>query len=37
MKKIKTFFCALILSTCLVGNVFAGGGSGSGLITSWKP
>lgn len=25
MKKIKVLFCAMLLSTCLVGNVFAGG------------
>ncbi len=25
MKKLKTIFCAMLLSTCLVGNVFAGG------------
>lgn len=25
MKKIKSIFCAMLLSTCLVGNVFAGG------------
>ncbi len=25
MKKLKTLFCAMLLSTCLVGNVFAGG------------
>ncbi len=24
MKKIKSLFCMLVLSTCLVGNVFAG-------------
>ena len=25
MKKLKALFCAIVLSTCLVGNVFAGG------------
>ncbi len=25
MKKLKSLFCAIVLSTCLVGNVFAGG------------
>lgn len=25
MKKFKSLFCAVLLSTCLVGNVFAGG------------
>lgn len=25
MKKLKTIFCIALLSTCLVGNVFAGG------------
>lgn len=24
MKKLKALFCAMLLSTCLVGNVFAG-------------
>lgn len=32
MRKIKTFFCVILLSTCLVGNVFAGGGAGSGFF-----
>lgn len=31
MKKIKTIFCTLLLSTVLVGNVFAGGFSTAGV------
>ncbi len=30
MKKLKSIFCAMLLSTCLVGNVFAGGNTATG-------
>ncbi len=30
MKKLKALFCAMLLSTCLVGNVFAGGTTTTG-------
>lgn len=30
MKKLKSIFCAMLLSTCLVGNVFAGGTTTTG-------
>ena len=36
MKKLKTLFCAMLLSTCLVGNVLAGGTTtttGSGFFS----
>lgn len=32
MKKIKSFFCVILLSTCLVANVFAGDTGGSGFF-----
>lgn len=33
MKKIKSLFCMLVLSTCLVGNVFAGDTAGFGVFS----
>ena len=33
MKKIKSLFCMLILSACLVGNAFAGDFSGGGIFS----
>lgn len=33
MKKVRSLFCMLILSTCLVGNVFAGDFSGGGVFS----
>ena len=33
MKKIKSISCMLILSTCMVGNVFAGDSTGSGVLS----
>jgi len=35
MKKIKALLCAMLLSTCLVGNVFAADTTGSGGIFSY--
>jgi hypothetical protein len=35
MKKIKALFCAILLSTCLAGNVFAGGTTSSGSFFSF--
>jgi hypothetical protein len=32
MKKIKSFFCVMLLSTCLVANVFAGDTGSSGFF-----
>lgn len=33
MKKIKALFCTLLLSTVLVGNVFAGGFTTAGVLS----
>ena len=33
MKKTKSIFCGMLLSTCLVGNVFAGGFTGYGVFS----
>jgi hypothetical protein len=32
MKKIRSIFCMLLLSACLVGNVFAGDSAGGGVL-----
>lgn len=36
MKKIKSFFCVMLLTTCLVGNVFASGSGGSGIFSFFE-
>lgn len=33
MKKTKSIFCVMLLSACLVGNVFAGGFTGYGVFS----
>jgi len=33
MKKLKSMFCGVVLSTCLVGNVFAGNFTGYGVFS----
>ena len=33
MKKLKSFFCIALLSTCLAGNVFAGDTTGGGFFS----
>jgi hypothetical protein len=36
MKKLRSFFFLIILSTCLVGNVFAGETAGSGVYSFFE-